>query len=70
MKPQNFHFTSYVSLGQVRVRDDDMPLAHVAFAVQGCGWANPDNIPLMVANTLLGSWDRAAPGGAQTGVSG
>jgi len=54
---------------EVRVRDDDMPLAHVAFAVQGCGWSNPDNIPLMVANTLLGSWDRAAPGGAQTGLN-
>merc|ERR1712154_85816 len=37
----------------VRVRDDTMPLAHVAIAVEGCGWTNPDNIPLMVANTLL-----------------
>merc|ERR1711942_102490 len=34
----------------VRVRDDTMPLAHVAIAVEGCGWTNPDNIPLMVAN--------------------
>ena len=42
----------------VRVRDDSMPLAHVAIAVEGCGWTNPDNIPLMVANTLIGSWDR------------
>ena len=32
----------------VRVRDDGMPLAHVAIAVEGCGWTNPDNIPLMV----------------------
>merc|ERR1712055_385305 len=29
----------------VRVRDDDMPFAHVAFAVEGAGWQNPDNIP-------------------------
>merc|ERR1712200_378371 len=35
----------------VRIRDDGMPLAHVAVAVEGCGWENPDNIPLMVANT-------------------
>merc|ERR1712210_268436 len=27
----------------VRVRDDTMPLAHVAIAVEGCGWTNPDN---------------------------
>jgi len=48
----------------VRVRDDSMPLAHVAIAVEGCGWTNPDNIPLMVANTLIGNWDRAMGGGA------
>merc|ERR1712004_383535 len=48
----------------VRVRDDTMPLAHIAIAVEGCGWTNPDNIPLMVANTLIGSWDRSMGGGA------
>merc|ERR1712038_704112 len=48
----------------VRVRDDSMPLAHVALAVEGCGWTNPDNIPLMVANTLIGNWDRSMGGGA------
>jgi processing peptidase subunit beta len=47
----------------VRARDDSMPLAHVAVAVEGCGWTNPDNIPLMVANTLIGSWDRSMGGG-------
>lgn len=47
----------------VRVRDDGMPLAHVALAVEGCGWMNPDNIPLMVANTLIGNWDRSMGGG-------
>ena len=31
-----------------------MPLAHVAIAVEGCGWTDPDNIPLMVASTLVG----------------
>ena len=46
----------------VRVRDDSMPLAHVAIAVEGCGWTNPDNIPLMVANTLIGNWDRSMGG--------
>jgi len=48
----------------VRVRDDNMPFAHVAIAVEGCGWFNPDNIPLMVANTIIGSWDRTHGGGA------
>ncbi|XP_041348334.1 mitochondrial-processing peptidase subunit beta-like [Gigantopelta aegis] len=48
---------------EIRVRDDSMPLAHVAIAVEGCGWTNPDNIALMVANTLIGSWDRSHGGG-------
>ena len=43
---------------EVRVRDDSLPLAHVALAVEGCGWTDQDNIPLMVANTLIGAWDR------------
>merc|ERR1719369_1040892 len=46
----------------VRVRDDSMPFAHVAIAVEGCGWSSPDNIPLMVANTIIGSWDRSMGG--------
>jgi processing peptidase subunit beta len=49
---------------EVRVRDDDMPFAHVAIAIEGAGWTNPDNIPLMVANTMIGSWDRTHGGGA------
>ncbi|GBP13313.1 Mitochondrial-processing peptidase subunit beta [Eumeta japonica] len=48
---------------EIRVRDDSMPLAHIAIAVEGVGWRDPDNIPLMVANTLIGSWDRSQGGG-------
>ena len=41
-----------------------MPLCHAAIAVEGAGWADPDNIPLMIANTIIGSWDRSHGGGA------
>ncbi|KAF2354591.1 Peptidase M16 N-terminal [Trinorchestia longiramus] len=54
---------------EVRVRDDDMPLAYMAIAVQGCGWNNPDNIPLMIANTIVGNWDRTHGGGMNTAVN-
>jgi len=47
---------------EVRVRDDDMPLAHVAIAVEGCGWTSPDYFTLMVANMIFGSWDRSLGG--------
>ncbi|XP_050413622.1 mitochondrial-processing peptidase subunit beta [Patella vulgata] len=48
---------------EIRARDDNMPFAHVALAVEGAGWSNADNIALMVANTLIGSWDRSFGGG-------
>jgi len=46
----------------IRVRDDDMPLAHVAMAVEGCGWSHPDYFGLMIANMIFGSWNRALGG--------
>lgn len=48
---------------EIRVRDDSLPLAHIAIAVEGCGWSDQDNVPLMVANTLIGTWDRSQGGG-------
>lgn len=44
---------------EMRVRDDNMPFAHVAIAVEGVGWAHPDYLPLMVISTLVGAWDRS-----------
>uniref|UniRef100_A0A9J7ZSY1 Mitochondrial-processing peptidase subunit beta n=1 Tax=Cyprinus carpio carpio TaxID=630221 RepID=A0A9J7ZSY1_CYPCA len=53
------HFTG----SEIRVRDDKMPLAHIAIAVEAVGWSHPDTIPLMVANTLIGNWDRSLGSG-------
>lgn len=50
----------------LRVRDDSMPLAHCAVAIEGPGWQNPDNIPLMVANIIIGSWDRSHGAGVHS----
>jgi len=52
---------------EVRLRDDSMPLAHIAIAVEGVGWSDPDNIPLMIASTIVGSWDRTLGCGPNTG---
>lgn len=61
----NNNVTPIISKGsEIRVRNDDMPFAHIAIAVEGCGWTSADNIPLMVANTIIGSWDRSHGGGA------
>ncbi|XP_067908327.1 mitochondrial-processing peptidase subunit beta-like [Heterodontus francisci] len=49
---------------QILVRDDAMPLAHIAVAVEGVGSSNPDMVPLLIASTLIGNWDRTYGGGA------
>ncbi|KAH1167163.1 cytochrome b-c1 complex subunit 1, mitochondrial [Mauremys mutica] len=48
---------------EIRVRDDALPLAHVAIAVEGPEWSNPDNIPLLLANSIIGRYDRTFGGG-------
>lgn len=42
-----------------RLCDESMPLVHVALTVEGCGWMNPESIPLLIANILIGNWDRS-----------
>ncbi|EDS27625.1 mitochondrial processing peptidase beta subunit [Culex quinquefasciatus] len=50
---------------EVRDRDDSLPVALVIIAVLSCGWTNQDNVPLMVANTLISAWYRTQGGGAK-----
>lgn len=44
-------------------RDDHLPFAHVALAVEGPGWADDDIVPMSLAATYIGSWNRAQGGG-------
>lgn len=46
---------------------DDMPLAHVALAVESGSWTSEHAFPLMVMHNLLGCWDRT--GGAGRNMS-
>lgn len=48
---------------EIRMRDDEMPLAHIAVAVESPGLAHADTIPLNVASTIIGNWDRSMAGG-------
>ncbi|XP_072571816.1 cytochrome b-c1 complex subunit 1, mitochondrial-like [Paramormyrops kingsleyae] len=48
---------------EVRMRDDAMPLAHVAIAVEGASATSPDLVPLMLANAIVGSYDVTYGGG-------
>ncbi|KAG9286824.1 hypothetical protein G9A89_012374 [Geosiphon pyriformis] len=44
---------------EVRVRNDDLPQAHIAIAVEGVGWNSPDYYPMLVAQSIIGTWDRS-----------
>lgn len=44
----------------VRIRNDDVPIAHFAFAFESCGWSHPDAVSFMVLQSLMGSFDRAS----------
>jgi processing peptidase subunit beta len=44
---------------EVRVRDDDIPTAHIAVAVEGVSWSSPDYYPMLVMQSIFGNWDRA-----------
>lgn len=46
-----------------RIRFDSMSEAHIAIAFQGASWTSEYAFPLMLMQTILGSWDRASPVG-------
>ncbi|ODV89315.1 hypothetical protein CANCADRAFT_137170 [Tortispora caseinolytica NRRL Y-17796] len=43
----------------VRMRDDLLPAAHIAIAVEGVSWKSPDYFTALVAQAIIGNWDRA-----------
>ncbi|XP_048229812.1 probable mitochondrial-processing peptidase subunit beta, mitochondrial isoform X1 [Ricinus communis] len=52
---------------EVRIIDDDVPLAQFAVAFEGAPWTDPDSIALMVMQAMLGSWSKNAGGGKHMG---
>ncbi|CAN6574664.1 unnamed protein product [Malus baccata var. baccata] len=58
---------SFFTGSEVRIVDDDLPLAHFAVAFSGASWTDPDSIPLMVMQAMLGSWNKNVGGGKHMG---
>ncbi|VDB91782.1 unnamed protein product [Peniophora sp. CBMAI 1063] len=52
---------------EVRIRDDSLPTAHLAIAVEGVGWSSPDYYPMLVMQSIIGNWDRALGSAATLG---
>lgn len=45
---------------EVRLRDDTVPTAHVAVAVEGVSWNSPDYYTAQVAQSVIGNWSAAS----------
>ncbi|KAG7555375.1 Metalloenzyme LuxS/M16 peptidase-like [Arabidopsis suecica] len=52
---------------EVRMINDDLPLAQFAIAFEGASWTDPDSVALMVMQTMLGSWNKSVGGGKHMG---
>ncbi|OQN96326.1 Mitochondrial-processing peptidase subunit beta [Cryoendolithus antarcticus] len=44
---------------EVRIRDDTMPTANIAIAVEGVSWKDDDYFTALVTQAVVGNWDRA-----------
>lgn len=44
---------------EVRIRDDSIPTAHIAIAVEGVSWKDDDYFTALVTQAIIGNWDRA-----------
>ncbi|CAI9109797.1 OLC1v1009701C2 [Oldenlandia corymbosa var. corymbosa] len=58
---------SFFTGSEVRMIDDDIPLAQFAVAFEGASWKDPDSIALMVIQSMLGSWTKSSGGGKHMG---
>lgn len=54
---------------EIRLRDDSVPLAHCAIAIQTDGWNSKHALPLLVASAVVGAWDRTRANGASDSSS-
>ncbi|PIA63021.1 hypothetical protein AQUCO_00200798v1 [Aquilegia coerulea] len=52
---------------EVRIIDDEVPLAQFVVAFSGASWTDPDSIALMVMQTMLGAWNKNVGGGKYSG---
>ena len=44
---------------EVRIRDDTIPTANIAIAVEGVSWNDEDYFTALVTQAIVGNWDRA-----------
>lgn len=45
--------------GDVHVEDDSLPNLYMALTVEGCSWSSPDYFTALIAQAIVGNFDRA-----------
>uniref|UniRef100_A0A7S3Z8A2 Mitochondrial-processing peptidase subunit beta n=1 Tax=Lotharella globosa TaxID=91324 RepID=A0A7S3Z8A2_9EUKA len=66
-KPAVFEKAIYTG-SEIRERYDDMPEAHIAYALPIGGWTDPDTFPFLVMQNMIGMWAETMPGGQYSRV--
>lgn len=51
----------------IRIRDDTMPTAHIAIAVEGVSWNDDDYFTALVTQAIVGNYDRALGNASHVG---
>lgn len=52
--------------GELRIQDDSMPTTHIAIAIEGVSWNAPDYFTALVAQSIVGNWDRSLGTGSNS----
>jgi len=51
----------------IRIRDDTIPTANIAIAVEGVSWGDPDYFTALVTQAIVGNYDKAMGNAQHTG---
>ncbi len=59
--------TAYFLGSMVRIREDDMPFSHIAYAYETAGWNDPDVFPLLCYQMMLDSYTHGSTASQHSG---
>lgn len=45
--------------GEIKIQDNSLPNTYMAITIEGCSWSSPDYFTALVAQAIVGNWDRA-----------
>lgn len=55
--------------GEVKIEDESLPNTYMAICIEGCSWSSKDYFKALVAQAIVGNWDRATNATTTTPLS-